>query len=247
MALALWSTGFADQAQQRTDWLEQLARSLPHPPSLAYALAYLSILYQLRGEHQQSKAFAAEGFALATKFDLPLWTILTSILHSWVVASVDGEIGQVDSLQGAVDGYLGFGPQLMGSYLVYLLAEALVKHERYDNARVQIDRALELVAHNDEHFWEPELYRLQGDLFLKSGSGDNEVEQSYGTALDVADRFGTKALKLRVATSLGEFWKSRGKRQKALALVSGAFSVMTEGHDTADLRSAAELIGDLSK
>jgi predicted ATPase len=95
--------------------------------------------------------------------------------------------------------------------------------------------------------WEPELYRVKGELLLRQFAPDTQAaETCFRQALDIARRQEAMSLELRAVTSLCRLWQHQGKCAEAhqmLAEVSGWF---TEGFDTADLQEARALLEALA-
>ncbi len=95
-------------------------------------------------------------------------------------------------------------------------------------------------------FYEAELYRLKGELFLKQGITDApQAETCFQKALDIARRQEAKSLELRAATSLAQLWRGQDKNQEARGLLAPVYNWFTEGFDTADLRDAKALLDEL--
>jgi predicted ATPase len=98
-----------------------------------------------------------------------------------------------------------------------------------------------------ERVWEPELYRLKGELLLQQNS-DNQVEAEscFAQALTIARSQQAKSLELRTATSLARLWQQQGKRTEAYDLLAPVYNWFTEGFDTADLKDAKMLLDALA-
>jgi predicted ATPase len=110
-----------------------------------------------------------------------------------------------------------------------------------------LTEALTLVYKTGERWYEPELYRLKGDLLLQQ-SPDNadEAESCFQQAITIAQNQSAKSWELRAATSLARLWQSQGKRKEAYNLLSPVYGWFTEGFDTADLIDARALLDELS-
>jgi len=54
-----------------------------------------------------------------------------------------------------------------------------------------------------------------------------------------------KSWELRAATSLARLWAGQGRRDEARNVLAPVFDWFSEGFETADLREAKALIGDL--
>jgi predicted ATPase len=99
-----------------------------------------------------------------------------------------------------------------------------------------------------ERVWEPELYRLKGELLLQLSS-DNQAEADtcFRHALEIARTQQAKSFELRAVTSLARLWQQQGKRQEAHDLLAPVYHWFTEGFDTADLQDAKALLDALGE
>jgi predicted ATPase len=98
-----------------------------------------------------------------------------------------------------------------------------------------------------ERWYEPELYRLKGELLLQQTSDSQaEVETCFQHALSIARSQQAKSLELRAATSLARLWQRQGKRQEAHDILAPVYHWFTEGFDTADLQDAKALLDSSS-
>ena len=131
-------------------------------------------------------------------------------------------------------------------YCLTLLAEACGANGQATEGLALLAEALASVPTTGEHYWEPELYRLQGELLLTlSAERHTEAEACFQQALNVARQQQAKSLELRAATSLARLWQQRGKRTEAHELLADIYSWFTEGFDTADLSAARALLEEL--
>jgi predicted ATPase len=110
-----------------------------------------------------------------------------------------------------------------------------------------LTEALTLVDTTGERVWEPELYRLKGELLLQCSSDNHaEAENCFQQAITVAQNRQAKSLELRAATSLARLWQQQEKQAKAHELLAPVYAWFTEGFDTADLQEAKVLLDALA-
>jgi predicted ATPase len=108
-----------------------------------------------------------------------------------------------------------------------------------------VAEALVAVDKSGERVCEAELYRLKGELSLKSRqvrSPESEAEESFLKALEIGRRQQAKSWELRAATSLARLWQQQVKRAAARQLLGEVYDWFTEGFDTPDLQEAATLL-----
>jgi predicted ATPase len=106
-----------------------------------------------------------------------------------------------------------------------------------------LTEALERVDTTGERWYEPELYRLKGELLLqRSSDNTTESEACFQHAISIAQSKQAKSWELRATTSLARLWQQQGKRQEAYDLLAPVYTWFTEGFDTADLKDAKALL-----
>ncbi len=133
------------------------------------------------------------------------------------------------------------------TYFLALLAEAHGIVGKPEEGLTPLAEALTLVDKTEERFWEPELYRLKGDLLLAhSAKNHAEAGTCFQKALDVARRQEAKSLELRAAMSLSRLWQKQGKKREARQLLADIYDWFTEGFDTVDLKEAKALLKEIS-
>ena len=138
-------------------------------------------------------------------------------------------------------------------YYLTLLADRCGKVGQLPQGLTVLDEAFAAQKKTSERFWEAELYRLKGEMLIKTDSWkmestvQKEVEECFQTALDIARHQGAKSLELRAATSLAHLWQRQGKKEEAHQLLSEVYNWFTEGFDTADLKDAKALLDQLSE
>jgi len=92
-----------------------------------------------------------------------------------------------------------------------------------------------------------EFFMLQGELLLAlSPANAAEAESCYRQAVDNAREVGAAMLELRAAMRLSRLWHAQGHTEQARELLSDAYTKITEGFTTADLKEAKALLAELS-
>ena len=129
-------------------------------------------------------------------------------------------------------------------YLCMLATTHLQQRAAEEGLRV-IAEAKDLVARNDEHMWEAELRRVEGEFGRVQGTSLVEIETCFEQALQVARGQSAKSFELRAAMSLARLWRDQGKRDAARDLLAPVYGWFTEGFDTLDLKEAKALLDEL--
>jgi hypothetical protein len=117
------------------------------------------------------------------------------------------------------------------SILVHAGDNPLATRAAEDGLRV-IAEAKNLFARDDEHMWETELKRVEGELGHVQGTSVFEIETCFEQALQVARCQSAKSFELRAAMSLARLWRDQRKVQQARELLAPVYGWFTEGFDT---------------
>ena len=80
---------------------------------------------------------------------------------------------------------------------------------------------------------------------MQSGNED-EVENHYTKAIDIAQRQNARSWELRAMMSLARLWQKQGKKTEAHKKLAEIYDWFTEGFDTQDLKDAKALLEELS-
>jgi predicted ATPase len=107
-----------------------------------------------------------------------------------------------------------------------------------------LETALTHAGSNGEYWCIPELLRARSEILIaQSQGGSDAVERQLRDALRLAREQGARSWELRTATSLAQYLKSHGDRQReSHTLLESVVDQFTEGCDTADLKAAKHLL-----
>jgi class 3 adenylate cyclase/predicted ATPase len=242
----LWLLGYPEQALARVHEALVLAHELSHPFSVAWARCFAALVSQLRRDvlavHEQAEA----AVVLATEQGFTQWVAMGTISRGWALAMQGrGEAGIAQVHQG-IAAYRATGAALHVPYFCTVLAEISAHLGHTEDGLQALAEAHTLAEQHQERYWEAEVYRLRGVLFLQQpGTPQAEAEAWLQRALDVARRQEAKSLELRAAMSLSRLWQQQGKQAEARALLAPIYAWFTEGFDTADLQEAKALLEEL--
>jgi predicted ATPase len=131
-------------------------------------------------------------------------------------------------------------------YYTSLLAQI---HARTGDVRLALalcTYARERAQRTEDHIWEAELHRIEGEVRRIAGHAPTEVEECLDRALDVSQRQGAKIFELRAATALARLWRDEGRGVESRDLLAPVYGWFTEGFDTLDLIDAKSLLAELS-
>ncbi|HYE89455.1 MAG TPA: hypothetical protein VEA38_00490, partial [Terriglobales bacterium] len=111
-----------------------------------------------------------------------------------------------------------------------------------------VERAIEVIRRPGDPeragFYGPELVRMEGELRRRLDPRA-EVGTYFERAIAMARRGELLSLELRASVSLARLWRDTGRGVEARRLLDSVYARFTEGFDTADLRAAKTLLGEL--
>jgi len=127
-----------------------------------------------------------------------------------------------------------------------MLAESYLWHGRAEEGLIAVAEAGQHMTQTDQYIWASEIKRVEGELRRLSGAAPDEADACFQRALTIAREQKAKSFELRAAMSLARLWRDHGRYGDAHALLAAVYGWFTEGFDTADLKNAAALLGELS-
>ena len=206
------------------------------------------MLHQYRRDGQAAQEQAEAAITLSTEQGFVFWLAGGTLFRGWALAEQGwGEEGIAQIRQGMVT-WRATGADRFRPYFLALLAEAYGKTDRAGEALTLLAEAGAVAQKDEDHLYEPELYRLRGELTLQSHvqRPESEAEACFLNAIEIAQKQQAKSWELRASTSLARLWQQQGKSTEAHKLLSDVYSWFTEGFDTKDLQEAKALLEELT-
>ena len=246
LALVLWVLGEPERAVQHGAQMLSFAHELSHPFSFAFALSLQALLHHLRRETSLVQDQAATLVTVSTEHGFPFRVAWGNMLLGWAMVERGAGQAGMTRIEEGITAYRATGAKTLSAVWLGLCAEAYGTLGQREEGLAVLIEALRAVEETGEHFYEAELYRLQGELLL-SQSQDNQAEAKtyFQHAISIAQSQQAKSWELRAATSLARLWQQQGKRQEAHDLLTPVYNWFTEGFDTADLKDAKALLDEL--
>ncbi|HEY6570815.1 MAG TPA: adenylate/guanylate cyclase domain-containing protein [Candidatus Limnocylindrales bacterium] len=250
-AFTLWMLGRSDRAAERADAALELAAALDHPFTTAYARYHAGLLRLWRREPERAHDLAMSLLALADEHEFHVWKATGNVLLGASLV----ELGRADDGMAAVRAGIGMygelrSPPIFWPFLLFVQARACASAGRPEEGLRAIDQALDILGQGEGGSIMPEIRILKGDLVqalaTDGPTGANDAEPWYRLALDRATELGGLTAKLRAATRLARLRIEAGDPAGAAALLGPVHAAFTEGHDTADVLEATDLLANLS-
>ncbi|MGF6432823.1 MULTISPECIES: ATP-binding protein [Bradyrhizobium] len=243
-----WFLGRPDVARRYSQQAISEAEDLRHPFTLSFALTFGAYVCQHLRDVEGTHDYTNKALALSSEHGFLHWKHQTTILRGWAMT----ELGNVDEglnqMRMAIDGYEGMSARLASCWFRSLLAKAYASAGLPDAALRELDSALAIGRRTGEHFYEAEIYRLQGEMTLNcaKSSSVESAERMFLASIEVARRQSARSFELRSAVSLARLWRHSGKHARAAELLLPVVRTFTEGLHTPDVKEALELANELA-
>jgi predicted ATPase len=237
----VWFSGYPDRARELMRRSLSLARDFGHPFSLAMALDHSAWLAYFCGNTRGTLDLSEEDIRFATEQGLKFFWSQGTAIHGWALVALGRHAEGIEDIRIGLAARDAMGSPLIRWFWVSLLVEAHVRAGELDEAQRILDEMF--AASRSVDFWEPERFRLKGELLLARGA--EAAESAFRQAIAVAQGMAAKSLELRAATSLARLLRSQGKLMEAHATLAPVFNGFTEGFDTLDLVNAKALLAEL--
>jgi predicted ATPase len=220
-------------------------QDLDQPFNQALVSAYLALLQQLRADEAVALEHAEQALALTIKYQAPYYRTWADILVSYARALEQPDEEHIRRLRGSISAFKASSARLRLPYYLSLLAHVYKKAGLTEEGLACINEALaEAHAHN-EHWWDAELHRLQGEFILIHCADTSNVEAEILHAIKIARSQQARSLELRATMSLARLWITQNRSGDARRQLSEVYAWFTEGFDTPDLQAARLLLAQL--
>jgi predicted ATPase len=242
-----WTLGWPTRALEESLAAVRLAEELAHAESIALSHAWGCVFRDLQREPDAVQEHARALIAIGHQQDMPRWQLIGAMFDGWVRAQRGEGAAAVAQIHEGLDARPSQGTRGFVHYLPSLLARAYSMVGRPDEELRLIQEALVAARTTGLVVWEPEFLRLEGEMRLAMSPVDIAgAVECFREAIDIARRGHARSLELRAASSLARLLAAEGQRDEAHHALTGIYGRFTEGFDTADLRDAKILLGELS-
>ncbi len=240
----LWLQGYPDQARRRARSAVELATELGQPYSLGHATNWSALLHQMMRHWPESKAQAAAALRLSGQGLFPVWLATGAMVHGTAIAH-EGRLEEgLAELSQGLEAFEATGARLALPYFRARLAELYLMAGRPGEGLRALEEAQ---SHTEQIWWLPEHHRLHAELLLLVPGSEAEAEVLLRKALEMTRRQKLKSLELRTALTLACLLRRQGRTTEGRDVLAECYAWFTEGFDTADLREARELLGELAE
>jgi class 3 adenylate cyclase/tetratricopeptide (TPR) repeat protein len=214
-SLAAWHLGDSAAARRLIEQAEESA-SRAGGVTPAAALAMRAVLEGRRSDPEATLAAADRAIAMASEGGLAIHVALGDVYKSWAIGRLGDATTGLQELQEALQRLERFGVRAGSTYFHGLAADLEAVAGNTAAALKEIDQGLAISADTGEHWTDPHLHRLRGDVLLKHDpSNPAAAENAYRTAIAIANQQGARSYVLLASLSLAKLYQSTGRPVEA--------------------------------
>jgi class 3 adenylate cyclase/tetratricopeptide (TPR) repeat protein len=247
-AIALWLLGNPKAALADTEHALRGAREIAQVGTLMHTLIWVSFIQiHLCRDYVTASTLINELVTLADEQDTSLWKAGGMINKGLMLASTGKVSDGIQMSSSAIAAFRATGATMVLPYYSSCLAINHAKLGQPEDARRLIREALRTIEETNERWFEAEIYRMSGEIEIKSPNIDGANPEVYfARALSVARAQQAKSFELRAGMSMARLWSEQGKRAEARNLLAPIYGCFAEGFDTLDLKEAQVLLDELA-
>jgi tetratricopeptide (TPR) repeat protein len=263
-AMALWFLGHPERAQTSARAAIAQARESGHSFTLTAVLMQAALVNLLCRNPVEGGDLACEAVAVSVEHGFAFWNAVTSLLTGWALVQQGQASEGGAAIERALDAMQATGTRFFSAFAYAFLAEARLHTGALDDGVTAADAGLAVANSTLDRAYEPELWRLKGELLEEKSKVESSKPQArrvkvgYGRpgtaeqalacfqrALDLARAAEAKSLELRAATSLARAWQARRRSADARKVLGSVCKWFGKGAGTADLGEARTLLAEL--
>ena len=246
----MWLLSFPDSALDSTTQAVKRAKEMRHHFSITFSQFLHCCVLHLRREPEALRKEAEAGLVLSEQQGFPYWVPRFRFFRGWALT----EQGKIE--EGVAEMLLCLDREQASSlfvrrpYYLALLAEAKSKLNEVGMGLEIIEEAIDEFEQFPDRWSEPEIYRIKGELLLKStASGNdahvqNEAQQNFEKALALARQQDAKAWELRALLSLYRLHSKQGTAENSRDLLKSVVNTFEEGMKTRDILEVEKAVSE---
>lgn len=186
--LAQWIMGDLDDVDQPYAAILQRAEALDHPYSLAWALTWGSMVYLHAGQPAKLLPRVTEGLRLADEHGFAYVSAMARFAMGWCHTRQGLPLEGIALMEQGLAAFQATGAGIVRPFFLALLAEALGRVDRHQEALECLSQAWEQTEQGGERWHEAELHRIRGDLLATAPVAEGAQAQAcYRQAIAVAE------------------------------------------------------------
>src|SRR5262249_1866812 len=180
---------------------------------------------------------------LTEEHDMRTYADVGQVYANWARGrQLDPEAGAL-GLRQTLESHLARGNKSNAPSYYGLLAELEAMTRDYDSALARTAQGLAIADETGEHFTDPHLHRLRGEILLKHDCADlAHAEEAFETSIAIAKQQGARSYELLATLSLAKLYQATNRAAKACAILAPALDGFSPTPDMPEIEEAQALL-----
>ncbi|MBW7969546.1 winged helix-turn-helix domain-containing protein [Bradyrhizobium sp. BR 10289] len=246
LARELWLQGRPADARQLALQTVADAAQMDHPITLCIALIWAVSIDLWSGDLDDAEANIDRFIAHAESHSMGPYLAVGRGVKGELAIRRGNAAGGIETIRSCLRELHESGYELLTTTFNIALVHGLLALGESEQSARLVGDAIRLVQQGGDHLYMPELLRMKGRVLLSLPAPQSEqAEAQFVQSLDLSRRKGAKAWELRAAIDLAQLLAARGRREEAAQLLRSSREGFAAGAETADIRTADELLETL--
>ena len=238
-----WHLGQVERARQLAEQAVQSATELGHVPTGAFAHVFKTGLEILRNDPGAALRSAETLLALVREHGMEFFVAVGEAYAGWARGRLGDPQAGAQVIRRALAEQFNETNRINAPLFHGLLAELEAATRGPDAALTLIDQGLAAAQETGEHYTDPYLHRLRGEvLFRRDPANPVPAEEAFQTAIAIAKQQGARSYELLASLSLAKLYQSTGRPAEAHAVLAPALEGFSPTPEMPEIAEAQALL-----
>src|SRR5208337_2183796 len=248
LSLTLWPLGEVDRARRLVADMMRRTTEITHVGTICFANMHAGYLEMMRGDPIQTDPFANALARLARDHDLKMWTAFGVFLEGWTARQAGARDAGLAGMRDGVSQLAEQGVVVFDGLITTKLAQAEADDGAIVAALTIIDEAIAVSERTGHRWYDAEIRRTRGEILFKQNSENPApAEDSFLTAIAVAQQQKARSFELRAALSLAKLYRATGRPAEAYAVLAPSLEGFSPTAEMPEVAEAQALLGALTE
>jgi class 3 adenylate cyclase/tetratricopeptide (TPR) repeat protein len=243
LALALWHLGDVERASALMDHAVAQALEAGHVPTVVNVHAFKARLDVRRDDPAAAMRAVEVHASLVRQHAMALYPAFGDVIASWARGRTTGGAAGAADYRRNLAIYMNQGAKADAPYFHGLLGKFVAESGDRAGALALVDQGLRFAHETGEHWSDPELYRIRGEVLSTAGPARlAAAEDAFETAIAVARGQASRIFGLRAALALAKLRTSNLRSAEAAAALAAALEGLSPTPSIPEIDEALTLL-----
>jgi predicted ATPase len=244
-SLTLWPLGQVDAAIQSIEAVKKRVAGLSHIGTIAYAKMHAAVFELMRSEYVEAAPHARSLAELAREHDLKLWRLMGVFFEGWNAWRGSDPVGGRSEMRRGLASLREEKVVIFDGLLRCASARAEAEGGDFSAALTCLEQAILVADRTGAHWCDAEVLRTRGEILVEQDRANSRAaEQSFLTAIAIAQHQKARSFELRAALALARHYQSIGRPADADAVLRPALKGFVPTPQFPEIAEGLGLVGN---